>query len=159
MVDIQVNPTKSILATNTKPSSIPFINSTIHSIPVNQPFKFLGCWFTLNNKQSEQVKLIQNETFQLTHIASTKKITDKQIAYIINTVIIPTLEYRIHNIVLSHTTCNSILAKYLTIAKHKSHLARSIPNSIMLNPYLYTVISVIFVIFNYNTILPTFFNV
>ena len=109
------------------------------SIPANQPFKFLGCWFTLNNKQTAQIKLIQEESLQLINIASTKKITDKQIIYIINTVIIPTLEYRIHNIVLPHSVCSKILAKYLTVAKHKSHLAHSIPNSTMLNPFLYNI--------------------
>src|ERR1043165_1444353 len=67
------------------------------------------------------------------------KITDKQIIYIINTVIIPTLEYRLHNIIIPHSICNRILAKYLTVAKHKSHLARSIPNSTMLHPYLYNI--------------------
>src|ERR1043165_2930714 len=67
------------------------------------------------------------------------KITDKQIIYIINTVIIPTLEYRLHNIIIPHSICNNILAKYLTVAKRKFSLARSIPNSTMLNPYLYNI--------------------
>ena len=85
------------------------------------------------------IKLIQEEAFQLINTANTKNITDKQITYIINTVIIPILEYRIYNIVISRTTYNRILAKYLTVAKHKSHLARSIPNSTMLHPYLYNI--------------------
>ena len=139
MANLQVNPNKSVFATNSKPTTISFINSTLKSIPTNEPFKYLGCWFTLNNKQSEQIKRIQQETYQLTYIANSKKITDKQITYIINTVIIPTLEYRLHNIVLSRTICNNILAKYLTVAKHKSHLSRSIPNSTMLNPHLYNI--------------------
>jgi len=139
MANLQINPTKSIFATNTKPTSITFFNSTLNSIPNNQPFKYLGCWFTLNNKQTHTIKLIQEEAFQLINTANTKNITDKQITYIINTVIIPTLEYRIYNIVLPRTTCNRILAKYLTVAKHKSHLAQSIPNSTMLHPYLYNI--------------------
>ena len=94
---------------------------------------------SLNNKHSQIIKLIKEEAFNLINIANTKKITDKQIAYIINTVIIPTLEYRLHNIILPCTICNQILSKYLTIAKHKSHLSRSIPNSTMLNPYLYNI--------------------
>jgi len=93
MANIQINPTKSILATNSSTTSMWFSGSLIYSIPKNQPFKFLGCWFTLNNKQSQAIKLIKEEAYNLINIASTKKITDKQIAYIINTVIIPTLEY------------------------------------------------------------------
>ena len=64
-------------------------------------------------------------------------ITDKQASYIINTVIIPILEYQIHNIVLSQSLCNKILAKYLTVAKHKARLAKSTPNSTMLNHNIY----------------------
>ena len=120
-------------------SNISFLNSNIQSTPPHQPFKFLGCWFTLNNKQTSQIKLIQEEAINLARIASTKKITDKQITYIINTVIISTIEYRIHNIVISLTICNQILGKYLTIAKHKAHLSRSTPNSTLLNHNLYNI--------------------
>jgi hypothetical protein len=139
MANIQINPTKSVFICNQPANSISFCNSLLNSIPRYQPFKFLGCWYTLDNKQSRQTQLIKDEAFQLINIASSKKITDKQITYIINTVIIPTLEYRLHNIVLSQPICNQILSKYLTVAKHKAHLARSIPNSTMLNPYLYNI--------------------
>src|ERR1043165_7497912 len=98
----------------------------------------------LNNKHSQIIKLIKEEAFNLINIANTKKITDKQIAYIINTVIISTLEYRLHNIIFSHTICNQILSKFLTIAKHKSHFFRSIPNSTVLNLCLYNILYIIF---------------
>jgi len=73
----------------------------------------------------------------LVNTLKNKHITDKQAAYIINTVIIPTLEYHIHNLVLSRKTCNQILSSYLTVAKHKANLLRSTPNSIMLNHNIY----------------------
>ena len=140
MADIQVNPSKSIFITkHTASTTIQFRNHTLNSITMSQPFKFLGCWFTLNNKQTVQTRLIQEEALNLANIAGTKNITDKQIAYVINTVIIPTIEYRLHNIILPQSTCNKILAKYLTIAKHKSHLSRSTPNSTMLNHNLYNI--------------------
>src|ERR1051325_7546091 len=106
MADIQVNPTKSIFITKQSLTNITFLNSTLQSIPSHQPFKFLGCWFTLNNKQTSQIKLIQDEAIQLANIANTKNITDKQITYIINIVIIPTTEYRIQNIVIPPSICN-----------------------------------------------------
>ena len=142
MADIQVNPNKSVFITKQGSSNISFLNSSLQSIPPHQPFKFLGCWFTLNNKQTSQIKLIQEEAINLAETASTKKITDKQIIYIINTVIIPTIEYRIHNIVIPFSTCNQILSKYLTIAKHKAHLSRSTPNSTLLNHNLYNIHSI-----------------
>ena len=140
MADIQVNPHKSLFITNNNSNyNISFLNCNIPRIPKNQLFKFLGCWFILDNKISKQIQLIQEEIFQLVNIANTKKITDKQIIYVINTVIIPTLEYRIHNIVLPCTICTKILAKYLTVAKHKANLLWSISNSTMLNHYLYNI--------------------
>src|SRR5260363_359224 len=127
MADIQVNPTKSTFMTKHTSSTISFLNSTLSPIPTNQPFKFLGYWFILNNKQTAQTKLIQEEVLNLAGIANTKNITDKQISYIINMVIIPTIEYHLHIIVFPQSTCNKILGKYLTIAKHKAHLSRSTP--------------------------------
>src|SRR5260364_214190 len=116
MVDIQINPAKSIFCSNQKnTTSISYFNQILPLLPFNQPFKFLGCWFTLDNKNT------------------------KQITYIINTVIIPTLEYRLHNIVLPYSTCTKILSQYLTVAKHKSHLSKSTPKSTMLNPHLYNI--------------------
>src|SRR5260363_459071 len=139
MADIQINPTKSTFMTKHTSSTISFLNSTLSPIPTNQPFKFLGYWFILNNKQTAQTKLIQEEALNLAGIANTKNITDKQISYIINMVIIPTIEYRLHNIILPQFTCNKILGKYLTIAKHKAHLSCSTPNSTMLNHNLYNI--------------------
>src|SRR5437868_2260683 len=138
IANIQVNPLKSILITNSPNTTlINFINQTITPHPKYKLFKFLGCWFTLNHNQKQQTNLILEESNNLINILKTKQITDKQAAYIINTVIIPTLEYRIHNLVLPQKTCNQILSSYLTVAKHKANLPRSIPNSIMLNHNIY----------------------
>jgi len=140
MANIQVNPLKSILITNS-PNTTPinFINQTITPYPKHKPFKFLGCWFTLNYNQKQQTNLILEESNNLINILKTKQITDKQATYIINIVIIPTLEYRIYNLVLPQKTCNQILSSYLTVAKHKANLPRSIPNSIMLNYNIYSI--------------------
>ena len=140
MADIKINPTKSVLTSNMlSTASIHFFNSSIVPLPASQPFKFLGCWFTINNLNTKRSQLIQTEANQLINITNTKKITDKQAIYIINTVIIPTIEYRLHNIVLQCTICDSILSKYLTVAKHKASLSRSTPNSTMLNPHIYNI--------------------
>ena len=143
MADIQINPTKSILTSNTSSTApIHFFSSSLTPIPANQPFKFLGCWFTLNNSHTKQSQLIYDEAIQLINVTGTKRITDKQANYITNTVIIPTIEYRLHNIILKHSTCDSILSKYLTMIKHKAKLSRTSPNSTMLNPHIYNVYNI-----------------
>jgi hypothetical protein len=113
------------------------MDSTIHTQPNNTALKFLGCWFTINQKHNIQTKLILQEIFDLCNILQTKNITDKQTSYIINNIIIPIFEYRIHNIVLPQYICNKILSKYLTIAKHKAKLSKTTPNSTMLNHNIY----------------------
>jgi hypothetical protein len=138
MANITINPHKSTLCSNLpQHTTINYMNSTISTLPSNTAFKFLGCWFTINCNYTVQTKLIVDEITNLTNTLNTKKITDKQAAYIINSVIIPIFEYRTHNIVISQSTCNKLLSKYLTIAKHKAGLSRSIPNSTLLNHNIY----------------------
>jgi hypothetical protein len=151
MADIQVNPTKSIFITKQGSANITFLNSTLPSIPPQQPFKFLGCWFTLNNKQTAQIKLIQDEAIQLANIAGTKNITDKQITYIINTVIIPTIEYRLHNIVIPLSTCNKIFANIL-LSPNTKHISPGLLPTVLFLITIFT-ISIISGTFNFNIIL------
>src|SRR6185295_6796589 len=140
MANIQINPTKSILTSNTSSiAPIHFFNSLLILIPANQPFKFLGCWFTLNNSHTKQSQLIYDKAIQLINITGTKRITDKQAIYITNTVIIPTIEYRLYNIILKHFICDNILSKYLTMIKHKACTSF---NSTMLNSYIYNVYNI-----------------
>jgi len=142
MANIQVNPSKSILSTNLKVNNYTPIIFNNHALPLwpsYQPFKFLGCWFTLDNKQSKQTCLLITESSQLINIARTKKITDTQARYIINTVIIPTMEYRIQNIVINRSACNKILSHHIGLVKHKAKLSRTIPTSTLLHPQLYNI--------------------
>jgi ribonuclease HI len=143
MASIQVNPNKSTLITNninnSESQQINFLNQAIKAQSSKSAFKFLGCWFTINNKHKLQIKLLNDEIFHLTNTLKSKHITDKQICYIINTVILPIVEYRIQNIVLPQHECQKILSRYLTIAKHKSNLSRSTPNSTMLNHNIYNI--------------------
>src|SRR6185437_13171132 len=138
MANIKVNPQKSTLISNSiHTPSISFLHQNIQCQTPKTPFKFLGCWFSILSKSTIQSKLITQEAFELINTLDTKQITDKQACYIINNVIIPILEYHIHNDILPYSTCNKILSKYLTVAKHKARLAKNTPNSTMLNYNIY----------------------
>src|SRR5260364_29498 len=142
IANIQVNPSKSILTTNCKSTNynpIIYNNQTLPLWPADQPFKFLGCQFTLNNKQIKQTQLIIAESSQLINIAKTKRITDTQARYIINTIIIPTIEYRLQNIVVSRSVCNKILTQHIGLIKHKAKLSRTISTSTLIHPQLYNI--------------------
>jgi ribonuclease HI len=140
MANITINPHKSILSSNnSQRTTIRYMDSQISTQPINTAFKFLGCWFTSNCNYKLQTKLITEEINNLTNTLKNKKVTDKQAIYIINTVIIPTFEYRINNIVISQSICNKLLSQYLTVAKHKAGLSKSTPNSTLLNHNIYGV--------------------
>src|SRR5438045_9306746 len=82
MANIQINPHKLVLITNTKKQShLNFINSSIQPQQPNIPFKFLGYWFTLDSKKTQQTKLITNEISHLTNTLKTKHIIDKKVNY------------------------------------------------------------------------------
>ena len=145
MANIQINPAKSILTTNNPPtnySPITYNNHLLNLHPLNEPFKFLGCWFTLNNKHTKQTKLITAESSHLVKIASTKKITDTHARYIINAVIIPTIEYHLHNIVLSQNICNKILTNHIGLVKNKAKLSHTTSTSTLLHPQLYNICNI-----------------
>src|SRR6185295_8208790 len=136
MANIQINPSKSVLTTNKKLTNytpIIYNNHLLNRHLPNELFKFLGCWFTLNNKLTKQTKLIMAKSSHFIKIASTKQITDTHAHYIINTVIIPTIEYHLHNIVLNQNTCNKILTSYIGLVKNKAKLSRTIPTSTLLH--------------------------
>ena len=79
------------------------------------------------------------ESSQLINIAKTKRITDTQARYIVNTVIIPTIEYRLQNIVLSRSICEKILIHHIGLVKLKAKLNCTIPTSTMLHPQIYNI--------------------
>jgi hypothetical protein len=79
------------------------------------------------------------ELSHLIKIASTKQITDTHARYIINTVIIPTIEYQLYNIVLKQKTCEKILTSHIRLVKNKAKLSRTIPTSTLLHPQLYNI--------------------
>ena len=137
--NIKVNPTKSILATNSKDldNSITFENEQLTAIANGTPFKYLGAWFSTNKKQIPvQKEIIAEATINLKKLQFAY-ITEKQAIYIINSVIFPCLLYRLHSIFLSNTQINTLNKICTSLVKHKARLAQGVPNSFLFNPDIY----------------------
>src|ERR1043165_2779824 len=123
MANIQINPSKSLLTTNnisTGYTPIIYNNHPLNLHPSNELFKFLGCWFTLSNKQIKQTKLITAESSHLIKIASTKQIINIHAQYIINTIIILIIKYHLYNIVLNQNPGIKILTSHNGLVKNKA---------------------------------------
>src|SRR6266498_2995234 len=66
-----------------------------------------------------------------------KQVTDKQLLYIYNMIIVPRLEYRSQVTFLTENECNSIVSPFRKIFKNKLSISLTAPNSIMNNSNLY----------------------
>src|SRR5437868_2296403 len=96
LTNIRVNPTKSVLITNTptQPNTkhnISYLDTTLDALDSNTPFKYLGAWFSTSNKPTPVQKIINKKIRTCINKLQLAHITEKQAIYIINSVIIPRL--------------------------------------------------------------------
>ncbi|PKC53349.1 hypothetical protein RhiirA1_543229 [Rhizophagus irregularis] len=80
---------------------------------------------------------IKNEIDHLVNLMYKKKITDKHILYIFNRIIVPRVEYWSQVMALSKTQTESLIIPFRRMFKNKLKFARSAPNAILDNPYIY----------------------
>jgi len=108
-----INKDKSKLLTNKKIQQnkvdLQFGYQTINIEISNTPIHFLGVWISLN-RQTHITQMVAEEIKKFTNIIKRKPITDKQMGYIINMVLIPLITYRLQNTVLSKNSCDILMA-------------------------------------------------
>ncbi|KAG0335347.1 hypothetical protein BG005_004600, partial [Podila minutissima] len=73
------------------------------------------------------------------NILQQKAITDRQAAYIINSVLLPQILYRSTLTILPKSTINIITGKYTKLCKTKSQMPSTTPNSVMHHRNIYGV--------------------
>ncbi len=66
-----------------------------------------------------------------------KLVTDKQLQYIFNVVIIPRIEYRSQLTFISEDKCRSLTVPYRTLFKHKLNIGKCAPNALIQTRLLY----------------------
>src|SRR5215216_2851665 len=97
---IKVNWEKSVLMINNTKSNQPFtcnINgslTTIHPLPLNESTRYLGVWISLGRNKTFTINMLKGEIKNAITIMSKKKMTDKQLVYIFNTILTPRIKYR-----------------------------------------------------------------
>ena len=69
-----------------------------------------------------------------------KRITPEQMAYIINAVIIPKIEYQGHLLVFNKYEADTITVKLRRLIRHKMSCANTIPNIFLKNKNVYNII-------------------
>src|SRR5438552_4668415 len=118
--DSQVNGKKSVLIAINSPKEDP--NKIVYIGPNRKPLKkldennftrYLNIWLGEKDKKKFIINLLQREIFQVTQALGKKKITDKQILYILNRVLILRIEYREQYCFLQEGECKKLIAKYM----------------------------------------------
>ena len=103
--DIHINPDKSqLLIINGKntdfDTGVSMDNTIIPGCKKGIPVRILGVWHDSAGNKKYQKQLIHNKILITRNLLGRKKITDKQMRYIINHVLTPSLEYLLNDIIL-----------------------------------------------------------
>ena len=137
-----INKDKSKLLTNKKIQQnkvdLQFGYQTINIEISNTPIRFLGVWISLN-RQTHITQMVAEEIKKFINIVRRKPITDKQMGYIINMVLIPLITYHLQNTVLSKNSCDTLMAPVRRIFKNKLRFSSTAPTCLTQGPQFYNV--------------------
>jgi len=117
--------------------SINFNRQQITVIAPTQPFKYLEAWFLIDPDRSKVQKTIMREARQSIAKMYKAYITEKQAIYIINSVIIPRLSYRLYSAFLTPKQLKQLTCEYTGLVKNKAKISRNVPNSFLYQQDIY----------------------
>ena len=142
--DIQTNDDKAVLLTTKVPDNhepiILNVNSkqiAIKPISLHDSTRILGVWLSAGKSNKYIFDQLKQEIQQYCTILQHKIVTDQQLLYIYNMVIIPRIEFRSQLVFLSKEQCNTLQAPFRILFKHKLKMAKNIPNAILTNSFIY----------------------
>ncbi|GET67253.1 hypothetical protein GLOIN_2v1824527 [Rhizophagus irregularis DAOM 181602=DAOM 197198] len=141
MNDIKANPKKyEVIRINDNENKQLIINNTVilkmNSVKGN---RFLGIFFTHDNKRQKHIEKIREMIKGFVKIMSRKVLTDKQTAKLWNITLIPAIEYQLLGVVLSKKEAEALMIPFNTLMKHKSGMPKTLPNCIIYDKDLYGV--------------------
>ena len=117
-----------------------FGNETIqiHLAKQCESIRVLGVWFNLAKSRNFVIQQAKDEVICLCESIRRKKLTDKQLLYLYNMVIIQRIEYHTQLTFLSNNDCANIIIPFRKLLfKQKLHMAISMPNVILANNCIY----------------------
>jgi ribonuclease HI len=142
--DILINNDKAVLISNNPQHNNQLVQFNINNSNVNikveaanTPVRVLGVWMTVNRQKSHIIEQIKKEIDTDVQLLYHKKVTDKQLLYIFNAVIVPRLEYRSQLTFISEAKYESLTAPFRVLFKHKMRMNKNTPNSMLHNNLIY----------------------
>ncbi|KAF9375552.1 hypothetical protein CPC16_000667 [Podila verticillata] len=103
----------------------------------NEDTRILGVFVSASGSPTSTTQRVTTATETMCNILRRKAITDRQAAYIINSVLLPQILYRSTLTVLPTSTVNTITGKYTKLCKSKSQMPTTTPNSLMHHRNMY----------------------
>ncbi|CAJ0633794.1 729_t:CDS:2 [Entrophospora sp. SA101] len=139
--DIKDNLKKyQLIILNSKNKTITLQNNQIvKAAGMNESVKYLGILINGNGTYKDQKRNIFEFMENAANIMRKKKITDIQIIYIYNRVLLPAVKYKWQTVTMTETECRKLLTTLIKIIKQKSYLAKTLPTTTLTNPHLYDV--------------------
>jgi ribonuclease HI len=99
--------------------------------------RILGVWVNLAGDRTYIINQAKDKVTQFCNIMKSKRVTDKQLLYLWNMVIIPYIEYRTQITFLDKNECDSIASIFRKFFKHKLRLSITAPNALLENRLIY----------------------
>jgi ribonuclease HI len=96
----------------------------------SDPVRHLGVWISGKGKQKCSLDIIRNEVNRMCKAIKWKKASASQLVYLNNSVLLPSIEYRLQTIFLSKTKCDSLQRPIWILIKNKLDMASTTANSI-----------------------------
>ena len=147
LTSIKVNKTKSELLVHVpgettiynQPIILNFGHNQISITPkqYNESARILGAWVNLAGSNKFVNAQLRTDVITFCNVLKRKYITDKQLLYLWNMVIIPRLEYRSQLTILDRNDCHKITSPFRKFFKNKLNLSISAPNAIMESNLIY----------------------
>src|SRR3984957_9742214 len=124
------------LSTSIKPVHFQLAPSPLYSIPslsitpigTRESFRFLGVWFNLSGSSHFQVAQATQDYKSFTSVLFPKLLTDKQLVYLHNSVLVPKVAYRLQTTFLSEAQSHTISSGFKRLFKSRLSLPRTTPD-------------------------------
>ncbi|KAF9554894.1 hypothetical protein EC968_009257, partial [Mortierella alpina] len=99
-------------------------------IPKNEATRILGVWVNATGAVTPTQNLVENDVKTICGILRRKAVTDRQVVYIINNVLLPRIAYKISIQVLCKSWLVRLTGMYMKLCKSKCRLPSTTPNSV-----------------------------
>ena len=144
---ITVNSSKSDLivinSTNDRETNaIDFVQSTLLPHEPEDAIRYLGIWVSEDGKKKEQLNKLTNNIVKMTNILKRKKLTNKQLRYIINHMIFSQTEYLLTDMILPNTVINKLNSAIKQYFKSSVGFQSSLPDSILHSHWGYRIFNI-----------------